>query len=102
MRTRGPRRRAGSCATETPTPRSMPPSARRFGTRSMPWEPEFEKVIARLLHGDFSALEPMQSQILEWAREGRFAGHPDALAEALSAACFVGRTDVAEYLLASG
>ena len=68
----------------------------------MHWGPDFETVIARLLHGDFSALEPAQSQILDWARQGRFADHPDALAEALSAACFVGRTDVAEYLLAHG
>ena len=62
----------------------------------------FDDAVRHLLHGDFSLLEPHQSQILEWARQGRFADHPAALAEALSAACFVGRTDVAEYLLAGG
>ena len=62
----------------------------------------FDEAVRHLLHGDFSLLEPHQSQILEWAKEGRFAAHADALAEALSAACFVGRTDVAEYLLAHG
>lgn len=64
----------------------------------------FEDAVAGLLHGDFSRLEPLfrDGSILRWLEEGRFAAQPEALAEALTCACFVGAVDVAERLLADG
>jgi len=65
-----------------------------------------------LRRGDFSRLEPLfegdlgvignRPQIIEWYEEGCFNNAPDALAEALTCACFLGRTSVAEYLLMRG
>ncbi len=54
--------------------------------------------------GDFSLLEPLfsgGSKIVEWLDEGFFRGEPAALAEALTCACFLGRTEVASRLLAA-
>jgi len=72
----------------------------------------FHEALCGLLRGDFSRLEPlfhsvpdsagMKPPILEWHDQGRFANEPKALAEALTCACFLGRTSVAEYLLARG
>lgn len=71
----------------------------------------FRDAIQGLLRGDFSRLEPLfeprsdgagESRIIEWYEEGRFAGEPKALAEALTCACFLGRSDIAEYLLTRG
>jgi ankyrin repeat protein len=68
--------------------------------------------LAGLRNGDFSRLEPLfrdaaggaagPSRIVRWHAEGRFSGHPMELAEALSCACFLGRTTTAEYLLKQG
>lgn len=70
-----------------------------------------------LHHGDFSYLEPLfdegrsdegqskdggRCRIIEWYEEGRFANDAKALVEALSCACFLGRTSVAEFLLDKG
>jgi hypothetical protein len=69
----------------------------------------FRDALEGLRRGDFSRLEPLfedgpirKPQIIEWHEEGRFADHPDALAEALTCASFLGRTVVAEYLLTRG
>jgi len=40
--------------------------------------------------------------IVEWHSEGSFNGHDDLLAEALSCACMLGRTETAEQLLNAG
>lgn len=65
-----------------------------------------------LRRGDFSRLEPLfagdpgsardRPQIIEWYEEGFFSDASDALAEALTCACFLGRTSVARYLLTRG
>ena len=40
--------------------------------------------------------------MIRWCEEGRFSNQPSVLAEALTCACFLGRTDVADYLLRQG
>ena len=69
----------------------------------------FDNTLAGLRRGDFSRLDPLfqsksgsSSQIVEWANLGCFRGHDQELAEALTCACFNGRTEVAEYLLNRG
>jgi aromatic-L-amino-acid/L-tryptophan decarboxylase len=69
----------------------------------------FRDALEGLRKGDFSRLEPVfedapggKPQIVQWHEEGRFADHPDAAAEALTCASFLGRLVVAEYLLARG
>jgi ankyrin repeat protein len=71
----------------------------------------FEDALQGLENGDFSRLEPLfvsdqttgrPCQIVRWHAEGFFADHPKALSEALTCACFLGRTDAAEYLLRQG
>jgi Ankyrin repeats (3 copies) len=68
--------------------------------------------IRRILNGDFSWADPLfitdpasgrpTCRIVEWIERGEFENQPKALAEALSCACFSGRTDVARYLLDRG
>ena len=63
-----------------------------------------------LRRGDFSRLEPLfvekpdgsSPTIVDWCEQGRLDGEPATLAEALSCACFNGRTAAAEYLLKRG
>jgi len=69
----------------------------------------FDDALEGLRRGDFSQLDPLfQSksgsppQIVEWVDHGRFRGHDQELAEALTCACFNGRTEVAGYLLSRG
>lgn len=72
----------------------------------------WHQTVRHLERGDFSALEPMfdedqaieggKCRIVDWFGQGRFRDEPKALAEALSCACFLGRTGVAEYLLDQG
>ncbi len=69
----------------------------------------FRDAVQGLGAGDFSRLEALfhdqvgrQAQIVEWHKEGRFRNEPRALAEALTCACFLGRTNVATYLLNEG
>lgn len=66
----------------------------------------FEEAIEGLLRGDFSRLEFLcegePSQIVAWLDEGRFKDHPEALAEALSCACFNGKTAIARTLMEHG
>jgi hypothetical protein len=68
----------------------------------------FPDAIQGLKAGDFSRLEPLFTedssvcQIIEWYEKGLFADEQSALAEALTCACFLGRTRIADYLLAQG
>ena len=69
----------------------------------------FSAAVQGLIAGDFSRLKPLfedrerqPCDIIEWYEAGMFAGEPKALAEALSCACFLGRSTVVEYLLAKG
>ena len=68
--------------------------------------PEFRDAVEGLLRGDFSRSEPLfegePCPILAWAGQGAFDAEPAALAEALSCACFLGRTAVAAALLDRG
>jgi len=77
-----------------------------------PDDTEFLDALRGLNWGDFSRLEPLfdgkpgpggaRPRIIEWHEEGRFNHEPTALAEALTCACFLGRTEVADYLLTHG
>jgi ankyrin repeat protein len=75
-----------------------------------PDDAAFHEAVQGLHNGDFSRLEPLfagagdgrQAQVITWHEEGRFRDEPRALAEALTCACFLGRTDVAEHLLEHG
>lgn len=69
----------------------------------------FDDTLEGLRRGDFSRLDSLfqskggsRAQIIEWVDHGRFRGHNQELAEALTCACFNGRTEVAEYLLDRG
>ena len=72
----------------------------------------FHDAIQGLNRGDFSRLEPLfeprpgfagkRPQIIEWYDDGRFSNESKALTEALTCACFNGKTSVAEYLLKQG
>jgi len=72
----------------------------------------FRDALRGLHSGDFSRLEPLfdagsgpagdQPLISKWLEQGRFRDEPKALAEALTCACFLGRTRVADYLLTQG
>ncbi|HSB10091.1 MAG TPA: ankyrin repeat domain-containing protein [Blastocatellia bacterium] len=75
-------------------------------------ELEWRDALQGLARGDFSRLEPLfdkhsslhgdKSRIVDWYQRGYFDGEPKALAEALSCACFLGRTSIAEFLLDEG
>ena len=75
-------------------------------------DPLWSAALKGLEHGDFSDLEPMfdkhpsldgdKCRIVDWYEKGYFEGEPKALTEALTCACFLGRTDVAEFLLNEG
>ena len=71
----------------------------------------FSDALEGLRRGDFSRLAPLfhersgrsgKPQIVEWHEQGRLRDQPKALAEALTCASFLGRTNVAEYLLKQG
>jgi hypothetical protein len=66
----------------------------------------FSDAVRGLIAGDFSRLDPLfqgqPCQIVEWFEAKLFADEPKALDEALTCACFNGRTDVVDYLLAHG
>jgi hypothetical protein len=68
----------------------------------------FREAVQGLQRGDFSRLAPLfedrplerrPCQVMEWYDKGYFAAEPAALTEALTCACFLGRTGVAEFLL---
>lgn len=71
----------------------------------------FDAVVRGLLNGDCTALTPVfattsgdaqSSAIVQWVRAGAFASEPQALAEALTTACWLGEVEVARYLLDLG
>ena len=68
----------------------------------------FDQFAAALRRGDFSWLAPMfdgpsvRSKLALWVEEGRFTTDPDALNEATTCACFLGRTAWVNYLLDHG
>ena len=72
----------------------------------------FRDAVKGLIAGDFSRLEPLfedrrdvdgyHCRIIEWYESNLFASEPKALDEALTCACFNGRTEVVDYLLAHG
>jgi ankyrin repeat protein len=69
----------------------------------------WDDALRGLRRGDFSRLDPLfqsvsglRPQLIEWMEQGLFRGHDRELAEALTCACFNGRTEVAEYLLNRG
>ena len=69
----------------------------------------FNDAIRGLRRGDFDRLAPLfrvrgeePCLILKWHGEGRFDNHPSELAEALSNACFLGRTAVVSALMDAG
>jgi hypothetical protein len=73
---------------------------------------DWKNALRHLERGDFSDLEPCfdddppieanKCRIIRWYEEGRFADQPKSLAEALTCACFLGRTHIAELLLNEG
>lgn len=75
-------------------------------------DPVWRDVLQGLERGDFSRLEPLfdkdpllegdKSRIVDWYEKGYFNGEPKALEEALTCACFLGRTRIANFLLTQG
>jgi hypothetical protein len=75
----------------------------------MTGDEHFQNVLKALDRGDFSRLEAMlggpagfDRQIVELFENGKFDTEPDMLAEALSCACMLGRTETSRYLLDKG
>ena len=69
----------------------------------------FPEAVQGLLAGDFSRLEPLfdpldgsPCPIIKWYENSLFANEPKALDEAFTCACFLGRIEVVDYLLARG
>lgn len=68
----------------------------------------FHYAIAAMDRGDFTALEEtigpekFHEQIVEWFESGRFKDEQETLDEIFSAACMLGHSDGAEYLLNKG
>lgn len=67
------------------------------------------ETLRHLDEGNFTALqehlggpEGFDRQIVEWFGEGRFADEPEMLAEALSCAMMLDRTETARYLMEKG
>lgn len=75
-------------------------------------DPLWRDALRGLDRGDFSRLAPLfQEQysgndnkclIVDWYEKGYFDNEPKALAEALTCACFLGRNNVADFLLNAG
>jgi ankyrin repeat protein len=75
-------------------------------------DPDWLDALRGLERGDFSRLEPLfdelpsfdgyKGRIVDWYEKGHFDNEPRALAEALTCACFLGRTSVADLLLTEG
>jgi hypothetical protein len=73
---------------------------------------QWRDALQGLMRGDFSRLEPLFTPdftpigerccIIKWYEEGSFENEPQALAEAFTCACFLGRTGIADFLLAQG
>jgi hypothetical protein len=67
---------------------------------------QFQEAVQGLLAGDFSRLAPFfdgsPCPMIQWHEAGLFAEEQQALKEAFTNACFLGRTAVVEYFLAHG
>src|SRR5215467_12572175 len=70
---------------------------------------DFRDALLGLEKGDFSRLDPLFAPdgdkpclMVRWHKAGLFRGRIEALAEALTCACFLGRTEAAEYFLQKG
>lgn len=69
----------------------------------------WHKTLFHLDQGNFTALEEtlggseaFDRHIVEWHASGKFDTEPEALGEALSCACMLGRTETARYLIEHG
>ncbi len=69
----------------------------------------WQKTLKHLNEGNFTALQThlggadgFHRHIVKWHSAGDFNAEPEALAEALSCACMLGRLETAEYLLDAG
>lgn len=65
---------------------------------------DLRSTLGHLAAGDFSTIEPLfdDGRLPAWIRAGRLDDHPRELAEALTAACMLGKTAAAEELLDRG
>lgn len=70
---------------------------------------DFRDALLGLEKGDFSRLDPLFApngdkpcQVVQWHEAGLYGDHTEALAEALTCACFLGRVEAAEYFLQKG
>jgi hypothetical protein len=73
---------------------------------------QWRDALQGLMRGDFSHLEPLftpdftatgeRCRIVKWYEKGAFENEPQALAEAFTCACFLGRTGIADFLLTRG
>jgi hypothetical protein len=73
---------------------------------------QWRDALQGLMRGDFSRLEPLftpdftpageRCRIIKWYEQGAFENEPQALAEAFTCACFLGRTGIADFLLTRG
>jgi ankyrin repeat protein len=70
--------------------------------------PVWSDALLGLERGDFSRLEPLftpddcRCRIVNWYGQGFFDNESKALTEALTCACFLGRANIAEFLLDRG
>ena len=69
----------------------------------------WQQAVKDLDEGNFTSLQNVlggpdgfDSYIVEWHKSGRFDGHSEMLAETLTCACMLGRTETAAYLLDNG
>ena len=75
-------------------------------------DPVWREALRGLERGDFSRLASLfdkhpsldgdKCRIVDWQEKGYFDDEPKALAEALTCACFLGRTSVADFLMIRG
>lgn len=69
----------------------------------------WQRAVKDLDEGNFSSLETalggpvgFDRQIINWCENGKFESEPEMLAEALTCACMLGRTETARYLIDKG
>jgi ankyrin repeat protein len=77
-----------------------------------PDDSQWRDALQGLMRGDFSRLEPLftpdftptgeRCRIIKCYEQGAFENEPQALAEAFTCACFLGRTGIADLLLTQG
>jgi ankyrin repeat protein len=73
---------------------------------------QWRDALQGLMQGDFSHLEPLftpdftptgeRCRIIKLYEQGAFENEPQALAEAFTCACFLGRTGIADFLVTQG